>query len=301
MLPILDSVSESFVTNMEHISERISRAQRQISTGLRITTVADEPDSISTLLQARANLASTSQIQTNLGRVKSETDAGEQALRNAVQLLEKARVIGSEGLAGTATAAARTALSVQAGSILEEMVGLTGTRIEGRYIFSGDADHKAPYTVDLTATPPVSAYAGAVATREIQHPNGTRFPVAKTAQEIFDSTDPKANALTSLDNLRTALAASDEKGIAAAMQTVSTSLDHLNGELAYYGSVQNKVADAASFGNQLELQLKTHLSSLEDADLTEAILEFSQAQLQQNAALQAQAKMPRTSLFDYLR
>jgi flagellar hook-associated protein 3 FlgL len=300
MLPTLDRVSQAFVASMDQISQRMSHAQRQISTGLRVTNVSDEPDSISTLLQARANLASTIQIQTNLGRAKSEADAGEQALQNAVRLLEKARVLGSQGLTGTATAESRAALADEVASIMEEVVGLTGTTVEGRNIFSGDADQTPPYSIDLTATPPVTAYAGAAATREIQHPNGTRFKVGQTAQELFDSTDPTKNVLTSLQNLRTALAG-DPSGMSAAVSGIASSLEHLNGKLAYYGSVQNKIADATSFGNQLKLQLQVHLSSIEGADLTEAILELSQAQLQQSAALQAQAKVPRTSLFDYLR
>jgi flagellar hook-associated protein 3 FlgL len=301
MLRTLNSVSEGFVTNMDQIGKRMEHAQRQIATGLRLSTVSDAPDSISTLLQTRADLASTTQIQTNLGRVKVETDAGEQALQSSVGLVEQARVLGAKGVTGTATADLRTNLAEQVGSILQQVVALANTTIEGRYIFSGDGDQTAPYTIDLNATPSVSAYAGGPATREIQHPNGTRFSVSKTAEEIFDSTDPTKSVFASLQSLRTALQNNDEAGIAAVMPNIATSLNYLNNELAYYGSVQNKVANATSFGDNMKLQLQTHLSSLQDADLTEAILELNQAQLQQTAALQAQARMSQTSLFDYLK
>jgi flagellin-like hook-associated protein FlgL len=105
---------------------------------------------------------------------------------------------------------------------------------------------------------------------------------------------------TSLDALRTALMNNDSKGISDAQATVGTSLTYLNGQLAYYGNVQNKVADATSFAASQKLQLQTHLSSLQDADLAESITELSQAQLQQTAALQVRAKMPTQTLFDFL-
>jgi flagellar hook-associated protein 3 FlgL len=301
MLSSLNSRSQAFVTTMEGITQRMSRAQQQLSTGLRVTNVADEPDSVSTLLQARADLASNVQIQSNLGRVKTETDSGEQALQSAVTLMEKAKTLAAQGVTGTATADSRTSIASQIGSIMEEMVGLTATTVEGRYIFSGDADSTVPYTIDQSANPPISPYAGSAATREVQHPNGTRFAVGRTAQDIFDSTDPTKNVFTSLTSLQSAFEANDTAAITAAVPNVATSLNYLNTQLAYYGAVQNRVADATSFGDQQKLQLQSHVSSLQDADITGAIMELNQAQTQQSAALLAQAKMPQTSLFDYLK
>lgn len=300
MLRSLDASSEAFLANMNRIGQAMERAQRRLSTGLRVATVSDDPDRISTILQARADLESAEQIQANLGRVKAESDAAEQALQSAEQLVERSRVLGSQGLTGTQSAESRRALSDEIGSIMEQLVGITRTTVEGRYIFSGDADQRAPYSIDLTQANPISAYSGGAVTRFIQHPNGTEFSVARTAQEIFDSPNADENVFAALNSLRVALNANDTAGIGTAVAGVTSSLDYLNGQLSRYGTIQNKIAEATQFGAKLQLQLKTHLSSLEDADLTEAILELNQAQLQQQTALKAKASAPRTSLFDYL-
>ena len=300
MIRTLDSVSEAFVASMNRIGDRMEHAQRLISTGMRVSSVSDDPDHISAILQARADLESTEQIQANLSRVKAESDAAEQALQTSVKLVERVKVLGSQGLTGTATADSRKALASEVGSIMEQLAGISRTSVEGRYIFSGDADQNPPYTVDLKQNNPVSAYGGADVTRFIQHPNGTRFSIARTAQEIFDSSNVGENVFGSLNALRTALQNDDTAAAGAALTDVGTSLNHLDGELAYYGTVQNKIAEATDFGSKRELQLKTHLSSLQEADLTEAILELNQAQLQQQAALKAKSSVPRTSLFDYM-
>lgn len=300
MIRSLDPSNEAFLTNINRISERMEAAQRRISTGKRVSAVSDDPDHISTILQARANLEAAVQIQANLGRVKAESDAAEQAVRTSVELVERARVLGAQGLTGTANAGTRRAIAGEIGAILEQLVGMTRTTVEGRYIFSGDSDQQAPYTVDLSQDPPVSAYAGGGVTRFIQHPNGTRFSVARTAQDIFDAAQPESNVFGALAALRSALNADDEASIAAALGNVTSSLDHLNGQLAYYGTVQNKVAEAVDFGNKLQLQIKSHLSLLEDADLTESILELNLSQVQLQAALKAKASVPRTSLFDFI-
>jgi flagellar hook-associated protein 3 FlgL len=300
MISSLKPSDQIFLNNLNRVSERMNRAQRQLSTGVRMARVSDNPDEVSTLLNARASLAGAQQIQSNMGRVSAEVDAGEQALQNAVQLFERARTLAAQGVTGTQTASGRAVTAQEIGSVMEQLTGLAGTQVEGRYIFAGDADHQVPYTIDLTLPTPVSSYLGAASTRLVQHPNGTTFQVAQTAQEVFDSTAPETNVFASLTALRQALIDNDEPAIRTALDGMTAVADHLNSALASYGSYQNKLSSAKEFGQSLELQLKTQIGGLEDADATEAILQLNQGQIQQQAALTSRAQLPRTTLFDFL-
>jgi flagellin-like hook-associated protein FlgL len=60
------------------------------------------------------------------------------------------------------------------------------------------------------------------------------------------------------------------------------------------------VSEATDAAQQRDLQLTTHISSIQDADQAAAITEFQQASYQQQAALQSRGLVPRRSLFDYL-
>ncbi len=300
MLRSIDSNTELFLDSMNQNSRRMERAQREIATGKSFSNVSDNPDQVSTLLQAQADQSSTRMVTDNLGRVKAEVDVGEQALQSAVSIMEQARTLAAQGTTNTLDADAKITLAGVAGSLLEQLGGLTRTNVEGRYIFAGDSDQSPPYTVDLTQASPISAYGGSAGTRQIQHPNGTRFTIARTAQEIFDSPQPSQNVLYSVNNLRTALLANDDTGIKNALADVTTSLTYLNGQLAFYGTVQNKVAEATDTAQQRTLQLSTQIGSLQDADLTQAILAFQEGTMQQQASLQVESKIPRSTLFDYL-
>lgn len=300
MVNPLDSRSQAFIDSLNRISARMDRAQRQISTGQRFSSVSDDPDQVSTLLQARADLESTINLQQNLGRIKAEVDTGDQALQSAVAVLERVRTLGTQAATGTATADARQTIAGEIGSLLEQLGGLSRTTVEGRYIFSGDNDQTAPYMIDLTQPNPISTYAGSSSTRQVQHPNGTRFSVSKTAQEIFDNPDATKNVFYSVNNLRIALQNNDEASISGSLENVMGSLTYLNNQLASYGGIQNKVASATDFAERAVLQLRTHVGSLQDADLTQAIIEMQQANTQQQAALQSRAQVPRRTLFDYL-
>jgi flagellar hook-associated protein 3 FlgL len=282
------------------MADRMERAQRHLTTGLRMAQVSDDPDRVTSLLVARAHLEATQQIRENLGRVKAETDTAEQVLQHAVQLFERARTLGAQGATGTQTADARAVIAQEIGSLLEQMVGVAATSVEGRFIFSGDADQTEPYTIDLTQSNPVSLYQGSAATRLVQHPNGTTFSVARTAQDIFDSADPATNVFSTLNALRLALAANDEPAIRAALDGLKAAGDYLNTQLAFYGTRQSKIVEALDFGQSLEIALTAQISGIQDADLTEAILELNQGQIGQQAALESWSRIPRTTLFDYL-
>ena len=302
MISSLNASNSEFLSQMNAIETRMARAQKQLSTGLRINDPSDAPDQISELLSARASLATAQQTNQNLTRVKTEVDSAESALSQASTAIEQARVLGTQGANTTQTADTRQTLADQVGTIIEQVVGISRTTVEGRYIFSGDSDQTPPYTVDLTQSNPVSAYQGSPSlTRQVQHPNGSTFAVGETAQQIFDAPAASDNVLSSLVALRSALLNNDSPGISSALNTLGTSSTYFERQLAFYGNGQNKVADASTYGSSLELNLQTQVTNIQEADATQAILELTQAQTAQKAALQAKATVPATSLFDFLR
>jgi flagellar hook-associated protein 3 FlgL len=301
MISSLNPNAQQFVNSFNRITNSLQQTQLQISSGLRVNQVSDAPDSISTLLAARASLSSTQQIDADLARFKSEADGGEQALQTAVQLFDQVQTLGATGDTGTVTAATRSDLAQQLGSILQQMGGLAATQVEGRYIFSGDSDQQAPYVIDLTQPNPVSAYMGSATTRTAQSPDGTTFAVSETAQTIFDSPDPNTNVFAAINNLRTALANNDDNAIQTAVSGLSQVGSYLNDQLAFYGRTQDRIAQATDYGQNLETRLQTQISGLQDTDMTAAVTQLTQEQTQEQAALQSEALIPRNSLFDYLR
>ena len=300
MIRRLDAATETFLTDLAEISRRVERAQRELGTGRRVNRPSDAPDEISRLLQLRSELAQTEQIRSNLGRVKTEVDTAEQTLQDAVRLLDRAAVLGAQGMNGTTSPEQRRMIAEEVETLLDQMVGLARARVEARYIFSGDADSQAPFTLDLSLDDPVSDYLGGPTSRQIMHPAGTAFPVAKTGEEIFDNPDPEKNVFQAINNLRLALRDNDEAGMAAAMDQIESASAHLNEQLAWYGAVQNQVTQALDFAYKHELRLKERIGAIEDADIAEAILELNQGTYQREVALQSKSRNQKISLFDYL-
>jgi Flagellin and related hook-associated proteins len=171
----LDPSSESFLFDLSRTTQRLDRAQREITSGKRVSSVSDAPDQISALLQARSSLATNSQISLDLSRVKTEVDSAESAMAAAVTVVDRARVSGLQGATGTATDESRKTIADGLGDVLDQLIAITRTNVEGRFIFSGDSDQAEPYTLDLTQANPVSAYLGSASSRKVLDLRETLF------------------------------------------------------------------------------------------------------------------------------
>ena len=142
-------------------------------------------------------------------------------------------------------------------------------------------------------------------TRQIEDPAGGSFAASLTAQEIFDDRNADGSAASdnvfgALNSLRLGLLNNDTGQITNSIALIQNATDHLNIQEAFYGNVEQRISDATSYAAKHDTTLQTQLSHMEDADAVSAALELTQDNTQLQAAFQMRAKMPASSLFNYL-
>jgi flagellar hook-associated protein 3 FlgL len=306
MLSPISAAGERFLSSVNDVHDRLERSQREISSGQKIGSAADAPDQISPILQLRAEIQGNLDIQAGLETAKSDLDAGEGALSNSVELLESASVIATQGMSFTQTAATRSTLAKTVEGLLEQMVLNSRTSLNGRYIFSGDSDRAPLFQFNPGSAAGVDRLGTSAATRLVNGPGGAEMQAGLSANDIFDrrnadGTPASGNAFDALNRLRIALRDNDVAGIEAALPALSEASDYLNGQLAFYGRAQNRVASWIEESKSRDVGLRAQLSGKTDADLTRAITELTEGQTQLQATLSVEARMPRTSLFDLLQ
>ena len=233
------------------------------------------------------------------------TSSADSALSGAVKLMDRAVVLGAQASTFTLNAAGRQGIAVEVQGLQDQMLAISRTTVQGRFIFSGDQDSGPAYEQDLTSPNGVTRLTNVSSSRRLEDPAGGSFAVDQSGQEIFDArnaddTLSPGNVFAALNSLRTALLSNDPAQISAATGSIKTASDHLNSAQGFYGAVQNRIADATNYGASYDVQLKTELSSHVDADIAAAAMAMTQGNSQLQAAFQMQAKMPHTSLFDFL-
>ena len=305
MISNLTPSSEAFMASIDRIQRSVTEATQQTASGKRVNVASDDPNDLSTILQLSTDEVRNSQIEANLGVAQSDADAADSALSSATQLMDRATTLATQGANFTMDATGRQSIAGEVQSLLEQMTAISNTTVQGRYIFGGDADSTPPYAVDLTQPNGVDRLTSSTATRQVESAAGGSFAVSQNAQDIFDSrnsddTLASDNVFAALNNLRLGLLANDPTKIAAAATSVQLASDHLNASQAFYGTVENRITDATNYSSNYDVQLKTELSQKEDADITTDALEITQGNTQLQAAFQMQAKMPHTTLFDFM-
>jgi len=304
MLSNLDPASQRFLADFSRLQLRTSTAQQQLSSGLRVQNASDDPDQIGSLLRLESDRSANTQTLGNLNRVQAEVNGADNALTSSVQLLDKITQVVGHGL-GSATAADRANYSLQLQDLQQQLIALTSTTVEGRYIFDGGDGSAAPYQFNALATNGFTRLSGAPATRQVTDPAGASFSFAHSAQDIFDHRDSldnpaPDNILAAIGAARLALSTNNTAGINASLDALHKSSDYLGGQQAFYGTVQAHISTALDSGQTRDISLRTQIGSIRDADLTEASLELTKGTTQQQAALAAEAKSQTKTLFDYL-
>jgi flagellar hook-associated protein 3 FlgL len=306
MLQNLDPVRDKFLAALASLNSRITRTQEQITSGVRISRPSDDPSAVGDVLHLQSDIGRVSQVTANLNNVKSEVDSASGVVQDAVSLLDQARSLAAQGASATLSSSGRVSLAAQAEQILNALVNASRATFAGRYLFSGDSSSQPAYDVNLANANGVDRLLTAPATRLIQDSNGVRFAVSKTAQDLFDHRNPddsiaSDNVFAAVNNLRIALLNNDQPGTSAAAASLQQAQDYLSLQGTFYGAVQNRITNSLDMAQKFQLQWQSALSDEKDTDVAAATTELSQERLSQQAAMQAQASMPRNSLFDFLK
>ncbi len=306
MLQNLDPIREQFLADLSSLNARIAKTQAQLTSGVRISKPSDDPSAVGDVLQLQSDIGRITQVTANLTNVKNEVDSASGVVQDSVSLLDQARSLAAQGASDTLPASARPALAAQAEQILSALVNASRATFDGRYLFSGDNPSQPAYDVNLANANGVDRLLTAPATRIIQDSGGVGFAVSKTAQDLFDHRNPddslaSDNVFAAVNSLRVALLNNDSAGVAAAAASIQKAQDYLSTQGAFYGAVQNRITNALDIAQKFQLQWKTQLSSERDTDVAAAATDLTQEQLSQQAAMQAQASVPRTTLFDFLK
>jgi flagellar hook-associated protein 3 FlgL len=294
-----------FLDGIANLQNQQTEITRQISSGYQIQDASDAPAQTPELIGLGSSLAAVEAYQTNLVRVQAEASTADSALGSGISLIQNAITLGEEGANTTSTPASQQTLATQIQSIQQQLVSISNTAVEGRYIFGGDQDQSPPYQYDASSATGVDSLTPQTSTRVIDNPQGQAVYQPLTAQQIFNPVDatgaPTANStFAALQSLVTDLQAGNTTGISTDLASLNTASSYVNQQQAYYGTAEQRLTDEQTTSTNQATALQVQIAGLRDTNVVQAATELTQISTDQSAALAAQAALPTKSLFDYL-
>jgi flagellar hook-associated protein 3 FlgL len=295
-------ISRSVLSDLNEVSQRLSKTQQRMSSGKQITRPSDDPYGTSRALSLRADVAGTQQYQRNVGEANAWQSVTDSALSKITEAVQRARDLTVQGANDAAGQAARNAAAAEIDQLIESVKQEANASYGGRYVFSGTATNTPPYAVggadnylgDTAAVareigPGVSVQVNVIGQTLLG--NGQGAADGKLLDVLRDiSQDLKTGTVASMNTLRT-----------TDLKALDTNLDALSQARATVGATTNRLESADSRLQEVEESLTKLLSDVEDADMAKTYVDFSMQQSVYQSALRAGANIVQQSLLDFLR
>ncbi|NNM32349.1 MAG: hypothetical protein HKO53_04760, partial [Gemmatimonadetes bacterium] len=125
--------------------QSLDRAQRQVTSGVRFERASQDPVSMSGVMKITGRLKAIEQYQRNLSAGLTRLSSEDTVLQGLTNQLMRAKELGLSQVGGTASAQSRETVRKEVDGILESVIGLGNTQVEGSYLFGGLRPDQRPF------------------------------------------------------------------------------------------------------------------------------------------------------------
>lgn len=267
--------------------------QEQLSTGKKLTRSSDDPIGMNRALELRATLSARQQETRNADDGQMWLNLADTTLQDVVSQLQRARELAVRGSTYVGTQE-REAIALEVSHLRDDIVALANSKHQGRGLFSGFSSGDAVQKIAGSWT--YTGDSGQINRRVGENEVVTVNVTGDVAFGFSAGND----IFTVLDDLEAALNADDSAAIETSIAGLDSSLETVLGGLGTVGARANQVEAAISRTQNDVLTLTEQLSSLEDVDIAEAVMDLELQKTAYEAALAAFAQSSQTSLLDFL-
>ncbi|MGD0152385.1 MAG: flagellar hook-associated protein FlgL [Thermacetogeniaceae bacterium] len=294
------------LNNLQNNLASLQNAQNQMSSGKTVSEPSDNPVATSRIMTLNSSLAAQDRYNSNIGDAENFLSISDTALGSLSSSLQNIRNLMLQGGTDTTTADDRAAIGEQVDQIISQMVEDGNSMNGSQYMFGGYSTSSQP----LTRNGDAITYNGDGGQIDYPLAQGVQMSVNTDGNSLFQVSASAAssgpgnsdlfNTLIEIKNdLKSNTNVSDLTG------TLLTKLDDISSQVlslrSVVGAKTNRLDAAKSRNETDKTAMTTVLSSLQDVDVAQASVEYSEKSYVYQAALATAAKVLTPSLVDYLK
>jgi flagellar hook-associated protein 3 FlgL len=270
---------------------KLTDLQDEASSLKRLRRPSDGPADVVSAMQLHAGIDRNDQYTRNLSDAQGWLGNADNALTTTVTQLQRVNDLVVQASNVSTDSSARQGIAAEIDSIRQTLIGVANTQYAGRPIFAGTATGNVAYNAS-------GQYVGVSSAVERNIAPGQRVQVNVNGDAVFG---PAGNDLfTTLSQISQAVQ-NDPSQLGALQATIGTQTTQVQGQLAKVGSQFLRVQTMQSQNTSNGLTMKQNLSSIEDADVAQVMVQLQAQQVAYQAALSATARAIQPSLTDFLK
>jgi flagellar hook-associated protein 3 FlgL len=298
-----DMVMSSTLANINSAQLAMDRTQAELSSGTTIQEPSDNPFGASQVIDLQSSLAGLTTYEKSAQDGVSWLNTASGALANINEVAQHARELLLQAANGINNQADLENIADEVQQITETVKQDADTQYAGQYVFSGTATGTAPYKAGEAE----DAYQGNNGTITRAIAPGSSVTVSVSLSSVLGNGTAGGGDGKLLDTLRTIVQnlregtpASVEALTGSDLKALDTNLEALSGVQADAGAATDQLNTALTRVQDLQTTTTTQLSNVQDANIAQVAMEFSNEQSAYDAALRAGASVVQESLLEFL-
>jgi flagellar hook-associated protein 3 FlgL len=281
----------------------LMRAQEEVASGRRLLRPSDDPVAARKALLNRAQIAQIDQFLSNIELGKADLNAADALLADTGSRIVRAKEIAIAMGSDAQGAGARRTAALEVDALLDDVVALANSSFRGRHIFAGDK----------TLTQPVVRAGNDIL--YLGTDTGLRRRISQDAPLVettlpgskvfFTQRDGTTNAVQdgvfrNLAALKTALENNDGNAIRNTIAALEQDFQRATAARTTLGARAERLERTSERLQDLQHEIRSLQSTVEDVDLADAISLLQQRQIALQATLGASGQILPLSLLDFL-
>jgi len=139
------TISIQVTEGLQRAFQRVAKAQEQVTSGLRINHLSDDPIGATRALRLRGFEETLTQYQRNIDNVQPFVEQADSVLGDVVSGLQRAKEIALAMANDTNSPTERLAGATEVHQIFEQILAQANTQVENRFLFGGYINGAAPF------------------------------------------------------------------------------------------------------------------------------------------------------------
>lgn len=287
-----------FLLKNRYAREQEAQTLERLSTLKKVNRGSDAPETYNRIRNTKTDLAENQAFTNVINSATSTFNLSEDALGGIRDAVEEVRTLALSGTSILHNNLERETVADQIAQLRLTIINRLNTQSEGHYIFAGTDVTTLPFPDPVTGN-----YAGNTDAINVRISNSDTMQINFTGDDIAFGPGGQGSSddiLLTLADLETAFRANNTAAIDAAIPLLEPQLERINQVVGEIGVRGQRLVFEQNHYSAFELDLKSVLSDLEDADLAEEAVHLDAIQSQLQAQLRSHGTISRQSLLDFI-
>ncbi|MEG9432636.1 flagellin N-terminal helical domain-containing protein [Terriglobus sp. ADX1] len=285
---------QQMLSSLSNLSDQQTRISQEMSSGLRITSLGDDPVASGQAVTMADTLRQDAAFLSTASNASNRMQTADTALGSVVSQLTSAISTATGALSGTGNTTTNAVAAQSLSSIRDTILSLANSSYGGTYLFSGSST-AVPFTEDASGN---VTYTGNSDATSVALTSGGTVSTSLAGNNVFAASG--ASVFDALNNIITALQSGATPDSSSLVSGLRDALNSVISQRATLNSAQSRISSESDYITAQKTNLLAQQSTLLSADTATLATELSSVTTQRSALLSTIAAVQKGSLFDYL-